>query len=307
MNKSFILFDKNNNVQKNADVIVKFNLDGSDYLVYSVGENEHNSQIFVSKLILNSEGKYFVDNILPEEKGKLNNVVYNILILVPSEVQKGNTFDLLSKDLSEKFSVKLSLDIPNLDVQEYYSNCSVAITSKILVDAAVKLYAENLNVISNNNTVVVPTWTAPVEVTAPTPADISSNVNVNPTVIAEPLVTSQPVQESIPSPELNVQSVSQIESVVNTVPEQIVPQPTVTAPAPVVNPVSTENVVMPNPQVEKLAVVSDPSLGIGVQQPNFVKNKKAGFANTKYIVIGSCCLVFALAIVITAFVLISNM
>ena len=34
MNKSFILFDKNNNLQKNAAVIVKFNLNGSDYLVY---------------------------------------------------------------------------------------------------------------------------------------------------------------------------------------------------------------------------------------------------------------------------------
>lgn len=307
MNKSFVLFDKNNNLQKNAAVIVKFNLNGSDYLVYSVDENEQNSQIFVSKLILNSEGKHFIDNILPDEKGKLNNVVYNIVILIPSEVQKGNVFDSLLKDLSEKFSAKLSLDIPNLEAQEYYSNCSVAITSKILVDAAVKLYCENLNVKNNDTTVVVPTWTAPVEVTAPTPAVVDPNLNVETSVVAEPVAISQSVIESVSAPESNLQPVIATENVVNAVPEQVVSQSVITTPAPVVNPATTENVVTPNPQAEKLAVVSDPSLGIGVYQPNALKNKKAGFANTKYIVVGSVCLALAIATVVTAFVLISNM
>ena len=306
MNKSFVLFDKNNNLQKNASVIVKFNMDGSDYLVYSVEENEQNSQIFVSKLIINSEGKYFIDNILPEEKGKLNNVVYNIVILVPSDAQKGNTFDSLSKDLLDKFAVKLSLDIPTLEVQEYYSNSSVAITSKILVDAAIKLYSDNLNVV-NNNDVVVPTWTAPASVTAPTPAVVSPNVNIEKTEITESIVPNISVQESIPNLELNVQPVSVLENVVNTIPEKVIDQPVVTTPAPVVNTVSSENVVIPNPQLEKLAVVSDPSLGIGVQQPNLAKNKNAGFANTKYIVAGSVCLALAIATVVTAYILITNM
>ena len=307
MNKSLVLFDKNNNLQKNAAVIVKFNMDGSDYLVYSVDENEQNSQIFVSKIILNSEGKVFIDNILPEEKGKLNNVVYNIVILVPSDAQKGNTFESLSKGLMDKFSVKLSLDIPNLDVQEYYSNCSVAITSKILVDAAVKLYKENLNNNSGDSLNLVPTWTAPVEVTAPTPAVVSQNVNIETPVIPEPIIPNVSVQESIPSPELNAQPVSISQNVINTAPEQILEQPAITTPAPVANAVTTESVVVPNPQIEKLAVVSDPSLGIGVQQPNVLKNKKAGYANTKYIVAGSVCLVLALATVVTAYILISNM
>ena len=306
MSKSFVLFDKNNNLQKNASVIVKFNMDGSDYLVYSVEENEQNSQIFVSKLIINSEGKYFIDNILPEEKGKLNNVVYNIVILVPNEAQKGNTFDSLSKDLLDKFSVTLSFDIPSLESQEYYSNCSVAITSKILVDAAIKLYSDNLNVV-NNNDVVVPTWTAPASVTAPTPAVVSPNVNIEKTEITESIVPNISVQESIPNLEFNVQPVSVLENVVNTIPEKIIDQPVVTTPAPVVNTASTETVAIPNPQAEKLAVVSDPSLGIGVQQPNVAKNKNAGYANTKYIVAGSVCLALAIATVVTAYILITNM
>ena len=88
MNKKIIVQDKNNNIQKEADTIIKFNFENKDYLIYSIEENEENRQIFVSKLILNSEGKYFIDNILPEENGKLNNIVYNIVILTPTEEKK---------------------------------------------------------------------------------------------------------------------------------------------------------------------------------------------------------------------------
>lgn len=284
MNKSFILLDKNNNLQKNATVIVKFNYEGKDYLVYSVEENDQNSQIFVSKIILNSEGKYFIDNVLIEEKNKLNNIVYNIVILIPTDAQKGSTFEVLSKNLLDKFSVKLSSDIPELGIQEYFSNSSVAITSKLLVASAVKFYEDNL--LKKEEPVVVPTWTAPVEATAPTAVNTNVN-NVDTQTVVVPNI-SVPVQES---------------PVVNTVTEPIVnPMPAATPVNPVVN-----NTVQPNPQAEKLAVVSDPSLGIGVTQPNVGKIKTAGYANTKYIVIGTVCLVVAIAIVVTAYILIMNM
>jgi len=304
MDKGFILFDKINNIQKNAKVIVKFSLDGKDYLVYSIDENEQNCQIFVSRLTLNLEGKCFIDNILPEEKGKLNNVVYNIVILVPSDAQKGNSFDILSKGLSDKFSVNLSLDIPSMDIQEYYSNCSVAITSKILVDSAIKLYGDNLTINTKENVAQVPTWTAPVEVTSPTPLD-TENVDVPTASVVEPVI-NVPVQDSVSI--TNV--VNQEPSAVQAVSASVVPQsPVSTIPTqnPVVTTSSVEPLVEPNPQAEKLAVVSDPSLGIGVQQPNVLNNKKAGFANTKYIVAGSVCLALAVATVVTAYILISNM
>lgn len=306
MNKSFVLFDKNNNLQKNATVIVKFNFEGKDYLVYSIEENEQNSQIFVSRLVLNSEGKYFIDNILPDEKGKLNNVVYNIVILLPTDAQKGSSFDFLANNLFEKFSVKLSLDVPEMGMQEYYSNCSVAITSKVLVDVSIKLYSENLSNTLVAESSTVPTWTAPVEVTAPTPAPVTENINVQTPVVPTPTV---PVQETTSMPDLNLQSSPVVEAVQPVV-VPVAPVEQVVNPGPVTNQISnsvSDNAVQMNPQAEKLAVVSDPSLGIGVQQPNLAKNKKAGFANTKYIVIGTCCLVLSIAVVITAFVLISNL
>jgi len=304
MNKSFVLLDKVNNLQKGATSIVKFNFEGKDYLVYSLEENEQNSQIFVSRLVLNSEGKYFIDNILPEEKGKLNNIVYNIVILIPSEVQKGGTFDALTANLYDKFSVKLVSDLPEMDSQEYYNNCSVAITSKLLVEAAVKFYSENLNNKVESVVSEIPTWTAPVEVV--TPAPVSASVDVQTPVSPTPVVS---VQEPVVAPNNDLQSSSVIEPITPVVATpSVVSQATssVSTPTPVVSS-NSDAVVQPNPQAEKLAVVSDPSLGIGVQQPNVGKNKEAGFANTKYIVIGTVCLVLSVAVVVTAFLLINNM
>lgn len=302
MNKTFVLLDKNNNLEKTANMIIKFNFEDRDYLVYSVEENEQNSQIFVSKLILNSEGKYFIDNILPEEKSKLSNLVYNIVILLPTDYEKGDVFQTLINNLFNKFSVKLLNGLPDIDKQEYYSNCSIAITNKVLVENAVKLYEEKLNVVKEEDTSVVPTWTAPVDVTAPTPVDAPVN-DVQENSVVTPVV---PVQESEVKPGLNLQSNSVLEPSASPIEAPVVtPEVVNSVPTPNV-PVMPE-VVLPNPQAEKLAIVSDPSLGIGVGQPNFMQNKKAGFANTKYVVIGTVCLVLALAVIITAYILIKNM
>lgn len=329
MNKNFILFDKNNNVQRTATAVVKFNFEGKDYLIYSVEENEQNDQIFVSRIVLNSEGKTFIDNILPDEKGKINNIVYNIVILVPSEAQKGATFETLSSDLRNKYFTEISLFSSVMDVQEYFNECSVAITSKILVDTAIKFYEENLN----KNLVEVdsvPTWTSPVEVTAPVPsAPVNEEIKTPEPVIVpvqEPIVQVN-VQSNVVEPvsfvsKSNLEDVSNVlvstpevagepVSALNTVPFSA--ETSVVNQVEHVEPVNVNNVEPfvseqeTNQQIEKLVIVSDPSLGLGVSQPNVVKNRKAGFANSKYVVVGTICLVLAIAVVIVAYFLITNM
>ena len=105
MNKQFLLLDKINNLQKIANCIVKFNFDVKDYIIYYVDENDNNCQIFVSKLIVNSDGKYFIDNLVLEEKKRLNDIVYNIVILTPTEGQKGVSFDVLKNNLLNKLRI----------------------------------------------------------------------------------------------------------------------------------------------------------------------------------------------------------
>ena len=316
MNKNFVLMDKTNNTQRNATAVIKFNYENNDYLIYSIDENEVNKQIFVSKLILNSEGKSFIDNILPEEKNKLSNVVYNIIILTPSNFKKGALANNLLKDIKEKLMVNLSLEIPELGSQEYFANCSIAITNKEFVEDAIKFYNDNLNMEKVQEQIpVTPTWTIPTEepVAINEPSinqePMQNNINISPIPNAMPQTNPQPV---IPNATSN-----NIESV-PTEPVNIV-NPTIETPNQVVTPktVQIPNIEgqelnnIPNPQAEKLnnvAVVSDPSLGkSGLNiQPNIGKQKNAGFTLNKYIVIGTVCILLAIAVVIVAYILIQK-
>lgn len=316
MNKNFILMDKTNNIQKNATAIIKFNYENNDYLIYSIDENEVNKQIFVSKLILNSEGKSFIDNILPEEKNKLSNVVYNIIILTPSNFKKGALANDLLKDIKEKLMVNLSLELPELGSQEYFANCSIAITNKEFVEDAIKFYNDNLNIEKAPEPIqATPTWTIPTEgpVAINEPSvnqeTMQNNINISPIPSAIPQTNPQPVIpnampnnfEPVPAEPVNPKN------------------PTIETPSTVASPEpsqvsNTENQElnnMPNPQAEKLgnvAVVSDPSLGnSGLNiQPNLGKQKNAGFTLNKYIVIGTVCILLAIAVVVVAYILIQK-
>ena len=346
MNKKIIVQDKNNNIQKEADTIIKFNFENKDYLIYSIEENEENRQIFVSKLILNSEGKYFIDNILPEEKGKLNNIVYNIVILTPTEAKKGIDGLSLINGLTDKFSVKLSTEIPELGEQEYYSNCSIAITSKILVEDAIKFYEENLatNTLNGQTDVLTPTWTLPIENTNPEPvvtesASIESSPitpNVEPVVQNIPvntLTTNDSLTPHVPETQNNnlegvISNLNENPNIIptelnsnnvvpqsTTIDQQVSPQLAPSSSNQEPQAIQSNNQLvdnLPNPQIDKLggnvAIVSDPSLesaGVAVQ-PNVGKMKKAGFAINKYIIIGTVCLLLAVAVVVVAYILIQK-
>lgn len=316
MNKNFVLMDKTNNTQRNATAVIKFNYENNDYLIYSIDENEVNKQIFVSKLILNSEGKSFIDNILPEEKNKLSNVVYNIIILTPSNFKKGALANNLLKDIKEKLMVNLSLEIPELGSQEYFANCSIAITNKEFVEDAIKFYNDNLNMEKVQEQIpVTPTWTIPTEepVAINKPSvnqeTMQNNINISPIPSAIPQTNPQPVIpnatsnniESVPAEPVNI-----VNPTIETPNQVVTPK---TAQIPNIEGQELNNI--PNPQAEKLnniAVVSDPSLGnSGLNiQPNIGKQKNAGFTLNKYIVIGTVCILLAIAVVIVAYILIQK-
>lgn len=276
MNNKFII--NANGIKKEAEIIVKFNHENKDYLIYCTDENESNKQIFVSRLTLNSEGKYFIDDITLEEKNKLNGIVYNIVILIPNEAKKGIDAKSLIERLVSENKIELSSELPALAEQNYYNNCSIAITSKLLVDDAINFFKTNL--VKKVEEPVVPTWSIP------TPDLVSNNNelnNINPTSNVE-------MQEA-PIPQVEV-------------------KPEVQIPVSEVNiPIENKEENIPNPQAERLAVVSDPSLnGAGLNlQPNVARRHSAGNANTKYIILGTVCLVLAVAVVVITYFLIKNM
>lgn len=319
MNKNFIIMNKNNNTQMQALGIVKFNLNNKDYLVYCIDENEENKQIFVSRLILNSEGKYFIDNIMPEEKAKLSEIVYNIIILIPTNNQKGEPTDKLLDYLVEKYMLSLSNDIPALGEQEYYNNCSIAITSKELLTLAEDFYNTNLKVEEPEpKTLEVPTWEIPSndEIVQPVEQQVSvesvpktvENQNIpspaQEVKVEEPALNQTPVVEPIaPAVNSDSQTVNVIPNTAEGVTVDILNND--------VNSALPES-NMPNPQAEKLAIVSDPSLASitgpvsPAGQPNIAKLNNKGKANIKYIIIGTMCILLAIAVVVVAYILIQK-
>lgn len=325
MNKTFILEDRVNNIQKVATGIVKFVLEGKDYIIYCVDENEENRQIFVSRFITNTEGKYFIEDISNEEKPKLSDIVYNIVILTPTNHQKGEEAQTLLNNLTEKYRINLNSEIPDLGVQEYHSNCSIAITSKALVNLAITFYKEKLEIKKEVPANEMPTWnipSAPAPQVSETPVQESVEITSIPTppvspveqVVQTPVTTSPVVEEPAPpvQPINNIAEPTPIPNTqVNSVPQPAPipnPMPTPNEPAsPLVAPSQPEN--LPNPQAEKLAIMSDPSLS-GITgtptQPNMVRLNNKGKANVKYIVIGTICILLAIAVVIVAYILIQK-
>ena len=287
MNNKFIL--NANGIKKEAEIIVKFNLENKDYLIYCTDENESNKQVFVSRLTLNSEGRYFIDDITSEEKNKLSGVVYNIVILTPNEAKKGIEAKSLIDKLTNENKVMLSIEMPMLNEQNYYSNCSIAITSKLLVEEAINFFKANLVTKVEEPAPTIPTWSVPT-------------MEVNEPVANAP---AEPVVAPITSAPITLNRQVSAEQIFNTSPQAP------TQPVPNTTPVMPSNSTInePNPQAEKLAVVSDPSLnnaGLNLQ-PNVARKGSAGNANTKYIIIGTICLVLAITVVVVAYFLIKNM
>lgn len=314
MNTNFMLFDKNNNLQKQATTLIKFNYEENDYLIYSIEENEQNKQIFVSKIILNSEGKYFIESITPEDKSKLNNIVYNIIIMIPSNYKKGGMPEDLINDFSKKYSVTLSKQIPVLEDQEYFSNCSVAITSSTLLNNANDFYLNYLDSGEGTN-LSIPTWTIPVIeenqnidfASAPNIDNQTNNFNNEEQVS---IISHVQNSEELPSNESHYEILVSDDKLISTPNNNLNSTPLTVSPV-VDSSLEVSNI--PNPQAEKLAIVSDPNLGstLGVDniaiQPNLGRQKKAGgFASSKYIIIGTVCLFLAVVVIVVAIILIKN-
>ena len=299
MNDKFVL--TNNGVKKDAEIVVKFTLENRDYLIYCIDENESNKQVFVSRLTLNTEGKYFIDDITLEEKNKLSNVVYNIVILTPNEAKKGIEVKLLIDKLTNEFKLQLSGDKPLLNEQNYYSNCSIAITSKLLVEEAINFFKANLTSKSEEQKLnnEVPTWSLPIDSAV---ENNTAPINIIGNNMSEPIA---PVTQEQVTPNLVIND-APINNNNITIPvtdnNQINEQVSVVE--------GTMNSNIPNPQAEKLAIISDPSLGnaAGLNlQPSVARKNNAGNANTKYIIIGTISILLAVAVVVVAYFLIKNM
>lgn len=150
MNEKILLVDKINNIQKEATCILIFQNNNDNYLIYYLNENNGNKQIYVSKVIRNTEGKYFISDINNNDKNRINSIVYNIVIVLPT-TNNNNVIE----DFENKHNIKISLEPVNFESQNYLHNSRVAITSEILVNNCINFYNNYLNSGQNNDSMQV--------------------------------------------------------------------------------------------------------------------------------------------------------
>lgn len=77
----FMIKDENN-IERKATVITVIENEGKEYVVYSIARDEHNVNIFVSRLAKDSAGnEVIVDITDANEKARLNELVREIIKL----------------------------------------------------------------------------------------------------------------------------------------------------------------------------------------------------------------------------------
>ena len=128
MNNSFVAVDNLNSVAFDCYSLVKFNYAGNDYLIYYSFFNESSCNIFLSKLILSDNGKYYIDklNVFNDFglRNKLFDIAKEIVIDIPSlySNDNSNNFENVLMSYSDEKGFVFSKDIPQLEEQNFYND-----------------------------------------------------------------------------------------------------------------------------------------------------------------------------------------
>jgi len=206
-------------IDRDANIICAFDLDGSDYVTYWIERDTENDNIFVSKLIKNIDGTSNMLNIDDmSEKDNISQIVRELVkYAVGDEADKLVDATLtLPSGKSIKISSVLFNKEQNINVQRTY----ITTVKKSVTKVSEEFY--NIKIAEEVKEPVA-------EVVTP---------------VVEPIAqTVEPVLASVPSEVVPVEANDSVVSVptpVETVEETVVPEVT-----PVVEPVKVESVVAP--------------------------------------------------------------
>ena len=261
MNSKNIKVIDEHSIDRNANIMFAFELEGSEYVTYWIERDEDNSNIFVSRVIKNIDNTYsMLDVDDTNEKNKLNEIIKALITnSVESQADKlaGNSVTLgdgkVIKFIAVSFNKEQRLNIPKtyittvkkevIRVAEKYYYVEVVVEQPKVVENIFPTVNESSNDIFPE---------IPVQ---PTPVVVEQPQVVEP-VLEMPVITETPVVTPTVSVEPPVQVLPTEVPVVEAMPASVVVEPiTVTQPTPVVAETPVIEPVVVQPMPEPAAVV----------------------------------------------------
>lgn len=260
-NKNIKVVDEHN-IDRNANVMFGFDLEGSEYVSYWIERDVENSNIFISKVIKNIDGTYNMMDIEDTaEKSKLTEILKSLITnAVESQNDKlaGNSVTLADGKVVKFIPVSFNKE-QRLNVQKTY----VTTVKKEVVRVAEKYYYVEVVLeqpkVEENIFPTIPSVTEPVNEVFPevpvTPVPAVAPAPVVAPVVETPVVAPAPVMSEpvVPEP-----------VAVQPTPIQVVPTEVTPAPA-VVEPITVAP-VQPTPVVTE-APVTEPTVVQPVPEP----------------------------------------
>ena len=260
MNNKIVKTVDEHNIDRDANVMFAFDLDGSEYVAYRISRDEEQDNLFVSKVLKNLDGTFnMIDVDDSTEKSKLNSIVMSLVeSSVKSSANKlpSDTLSLSDGNLIKFISVIFNKE-QKIEVRKTY----VTTVKKEVSRVAEKYYdivvvKEEPKVVEDIYPTVTPVVDAVVSGPVIEPAPVVQPVVVESPVLTVPVVETPKVEQQVTTPvspvvEVVTPIVSE-QPVIPVVEPATVSQPSVSVSAPVSEvTVSVPNttVVQPTPTV----------------------------------------------------------
>ena len=270
MNNKIVKTVDEHNIDRDANVMFAFDLDGSEYVAYRISRDEEQDNLFVSKVLKNLDGTFnMIDVDDSTEKSKLNSIVMS---LVESSVKSSaNKLPSDTLSLSDGNLIKFISVIFNKEQKIKVRKTYVTTVKKEVSRVAEKYYdivvvKEEPKVVEDIFPTVTPVVDAVVSGPVIEPAPVVQPVVVESPVLTVPVVETPKVEQQVTTPvspvvEVVTPIVSE-QPVIPVVEPATVSQPSVSVSAPVSEvTVSVPNttVVQPTPVVATTtAVIPEP-------------------------------------------------
>ena len=300
MGNYFTIIEEKNNNRKKVEAILKLGYNNKEYLIYTFNNIDDNTKtILLSTLIKNENNIYTISDISDEDKNTLNSLVFNIIMILPSQKDKDGN-QLINEFIKEN-SINLSLELPKLNDEKYFPNSLIAKVNADFIEKAIDFYHiyldKNDNIELQEKDININTWTIPG----------TSNVNNNQS-------TAQIQINNITDNNMSNAKPDQVLNDINSGINQNNNSDNITVDLEKVDNINNnENIsndILPNPQTIKLAKMYEQDTQYTTNnnmQPNTMRKNISGNASTMYIVIGTVCIVLALVVVAIVYIMIKNL